>query len=716
RGHLSTAVSVAANANILAEVVRATLGRLASAAPVLVVLDDLQWVDGDTVAALRYVLRCPDRLPLLVTGGFRTGEPATARRLRSLLGLLRRERPAERVELSGLDPASVADLVRGCTGSPPEPSLAEAINEATAGNPFFIGELARLLTEDGRARVVDGELRLEPGVLGVPEGVREVILARCDHLSPSTRRVLTAAAACGREFDLATLESIAELATVDVLAAVEEAVASQLMVERGATPGRFRFVHGLVQEALYQEASGARRMRLHADIAAVLEARPGTAAANPARIAYHLLRGGPEVAERAVVAASRAGTDALRRHAYEEAIRHYAAALEIGGTEPSVRCRLRLELAGSRWRAGDTVTAREDYEAAAAEAVQAGRADLAARAVFGGTAHGATLGRCDPRAVGQLTRVLQALDPHDPFRPRLLARLSAELAGAADPRASELCQQALELASASPDMSTMAYSLNCQSWVNLGNASDRSGFDRADHMIRLAGDVGDRHMELEGRLWRCTYLLRAGRVDEAERDTAVLAERAALLRQPFYLRLPLRLRATLALLKHEFEQAADLAAEAYTIERRVHPEDAEVHAALHGAATASSSGDWSDLGLRLVDLPDPGSPHWTTMRAVELAAHGRVGPAARLLRPLLADDAEALRRGPLTAFSAALIVRACAADDRLGRHLDIDPAYRALLPWRGTHVVAGCAVASLGSVDACLNHLHRGAGPAGQIP
>ncbi len=171
-----------------------------------------------------------------------------------------------------------------------------------------------------------------------------------------------------------------------------------------------------------------------------------------------------------------------------------------------------------------------------------------------------------------------------------MARLGAELAGAADPRAEQLCHEALDLAGDFDDLSTVAYVLNCQNCVNLAATTDQAGLERANRMVAVADEVGDQHMQLEGRLWRCTYLLRAGRLDAAERETTALEELAVALRQLFYLRLPLRLRASLGLVNGRFDESAGLAAQAYTIERRVHPDDAEVHSLLHAAALGYASG------------------------------------------------------------------------------------------------------------------------------
>jgi DNA-binding SARP family transcriptional activator len=692
------------NPAALAERVRRTLAGLTAAGPVLLVLDDLQWVDQTTFSMLRHAMRDP--LPLLVAATFRTGEPGAAQRLTSVVTRLRRECSVRRIDLAGLTPTEVGRLVEVCAGVPAELPLVGAVADATAGNPFFVQELLLLLLERATAVPRGGVLTLDSADLpfSVPDTVRDVIVARHQRLSAPARRVLAAAAVFGREVDLSTLELVPELSRVDVLSALEEVVASHLMVERPDHNGHFAFVHGLVQETLYQEISAARRRRLHLDAATVLEGWQGGPSATASRLAYHLLRGGPDAAERATIAAARAGAEAAVRHAYEEAATEYAAALDVAGTDPAVRCRLTLELAGARWRAGETARARRDYEAAAEEASAAGRTDLAVRAVFGAVGHGPTLGRCDEHAVRHLTAVLGVIGTHDPFMPRLMARLGAELAGESDPRAVGLCDQALDLAKAHDDQSTTAFVLNCRNWAGLNSASNGDGLRRANQILTSAEAVGDQHMLLEGHLWRSTYHLRSGNLAAAETEVTALEQAAVDLRQPFYLRLPFRLRACLALARGEPDEAERFAADAYTVERRVHPDDAEVHALVHAVAVCQASGRWHNLGPRLADAlaAEPDAPHWRAFRGVQLAAIGKVGPAIRMLRPLLAADAGALRSSPLSVFTLLSIARASADNDRLAREIDLGAVHRALLPWHGTHAVAGCGVASLGPVDRFL--------------
>lgn len=692
RGHARAFATEAQSPAALAESLRSTLCRLGAQAPVLLVLDDLHALERHGLSLIRYVLRCPDPLPLLLVGTFRTGEAESQQRLARAVAAGRGVRPVTCLELAGLSETEVADLVCQVAAYPPTTALTASIVDATAGNPLFVRELLQLWTDQGRTVVTAGELAGPgAGADAVPDGVRETILARYRRLSPPTRRVLTVAAVAGREIDLAQLEVVPELSTVDVLAALEEAVGARLMIERSV--GRFCFVHGLVPEALRRELSAARRQRLHIDLATALEARPGTAAPDPARVAYHLLRGGPAAAERAVVAASRAAAAAQHRHAYADAAEYYTAALAVAGTDPVVACRLRLEQAWALWRAGEMGRAREAFAAAAGAARAAGRPDLAAQAVFGAAGHGPSLGFCDQGLADEIATAARDLGPHDPFRPRLLARLGAEVAGAPDPAGAEHCRTALALAQAQDDATTAAYARHCLNWASLGDPDDRDGLARTDEIIETSVLLSDRHMEIEGRLWRCTYLLRAGRIADAAAEAETLASTVTALRQPFFLRLPLRLRTTLAVLRGDDGTAEALAAEAYAMERAAHPRDAETHALLRDVALAHTRGRWPDLGPRLSAMD---GPHWTVVRAVWLAAAGRRGEAAAAAAPVLAGGA--LRHNPLAAFVGTLLAGACATDHRFAARVDVAAVRSLLAPWAGTHAVAGCAVASLGPV------------------
>jgi DNA-binding SARP family transcriptional activator len=137
--HLPEQARSAPHASGQAEAVRSTLCRLARTGPVLLVLEDLHELDRDGIALLRYVLRCPDPLPLLLAGSVRTGDPAASMRFEALLNSWQSVAAVARVELTGLGEGHLADLVRLRAGWPPTEGLLSTIAAATGGNPFFVG-------------------------------------------------------------------------------------------------------------------------------------------------------------------------------------------------------------------------------------------------------------------------------------------------------------------------------------------------------------------------------------------------------------------------------------------------------------------------------------------------------------------------------------------------------------------------------------------------
>ncbi len=168
--------------------------------PVLLVLDDLHWADRPTLQLLRHVLRAQDEAPLLIVGTHREGEAPAE--LTELLADLRRDRLLHGVPLAGLDEPGVAELIAAQAGHEAPSALVRTVHDETDGNPFFVEEVVRHLLESGRWTDT-----LTPGQIGVPEGIREVLLRRLARLSEACRTALAHAAVLGREFDFETLRA-----------------------------------------------------------------------------------------------------------------------------------------------------------------------------------------------------------------------------------------------------------------------------------------------------------------------------------------------------------------------------------------------------------------------------------------------------------------------------------------------------------------------------
>ena len=212
----------------LFEAVAGLLEELGADAPVLLVFDDLHWADQATVALLRHVLESrPDtRLLVLATQRPREGAPdAQAEALQRLS----QGQFVERVALEGLDEADIDRLSHELSGRRLAPELTRAIREETAGNPFFVQEIVRHLSDSDRTASVLSLAQAE-----VPERVREVVDLRLARLSEACVRLLTVAAVIGLEFQLGPLEQVSDLEGEDLAAVLDEALDADVLQETEA--------------------------------------------------------------------------------------------------------------------------------------------------------------------------------------------------------------------------------------------------------------------------------------------------------------------------------------------------------------------------------------------------------------------------------------------------------------------------------------------------
>jgi DNA-binding SARP family transcriptional activator len=295
--------------------VEQSLAGHASKGPVLLVLDDLHWADRATMLLLGYVMRSPVGDRLLVLALFRERETAGSP-LAEGLAALRRECDVERLELAGLEPLEVEELVRADEDTSGAVPHAELIARRTGGNPYFVRELARDVAASGSTHLDF-----------VPAAIRDLVNARVARLGEGTVDALTAAAVLGERFPVLVLEPMLGAAPGDVGDALDAAIAAGFILELGA--GRFSFVHTLDREAIYMRVGPARRAALHrraANAIAEVQGRETWPAA--AEIALHLCSAGDDTSA-AIEAASAAAEDAIDKGAYGLAVLLFTRALVL---------------------------------------------------------------------------------------------------------------------------------------------------------------------------------------------------------------------------------------------------------------------------------------------------------------------------------------------------------------------------------------------------
>jgi class 3 adenylate cyclase len=508
-------------------------------APVLIVLDDLQWADTGSLALMRHVV-ASDRLGhVAVLASFRDDEVSKSPALLDTLATFHRNDLVERVALSGLDDECVVAMLETAAGHKLEGrsvELARAISHETDGNPFYVREVVRHLAESG-AIAQDDEGVWEAtaeALVDLPDSVREVIASRVARLGEDAAHALGVAAVIGRDFDLRVLSGAAGLEAETALDVLERAAAVAIVRENHGAPGSFSFVHALIQHTIYEDLGPTRRAMLHRRVAGAIEALgEAEASARVGELARHWSRTAePGDAGRAVDYARRAGEAALASLAPAEALRHFAAAGELASLMANADEDLVLDIAIGLGRSQHLVgvpESRATLIGAARRALERSDVERLWQAVTGNDrGWAAKAGEIDADMVELEEALLDGLAPEDPRRAHVLAIMVAELTfGSSLERRLEIVAEASDIAQRSGDdllVVTVAnhamYPLLVPSLLEESRARTADAVARAERVgdpvllratlqtrIIDAGRVGDRE-ELE------TCFARAERIAE----------------------------------------------------------------------------------------------------------------------------------------------------------------------------------------------------------
>ena len=324
----------------LFEGVAGVLDELSAETAVLLLIDDLHWSDQGTAAILRYAIDARPEMRVLVVATQRPVEmPATGATAEALRRLSHGPY-VERMPLSGLSDPEIAQLAQDLSGRELAGEVVRGIQAETAGNAFFVVEVVRDLSDSDRTASVLSLAQEE-----VPERVRDVVNLRLARLQEATLRLLTVAAVIGSEFELGLLELISDLDDDDLAAALDEAVAAALLTETAEGDSEsFAFSHALLRRTVLTRFTRTNRRRVHARVAAALEATKGDAAL--LEIAYHLCEALPAAdRERALDYATRAAERATLGLAYAEGVELFSRALAILPPEDDRRKMLSLKRA-----------------------------------------------------------------------------------------------------------------------------------------------------------------------------------------------------------------------------------------------------------------------------------------------------------------------------------------------------------------------------------
>ena len=224
------------------------------------------------------------------------------------------------ISLAPLDRAQVRDMVAELSARHALPrDVVEDVAARTGGVPLFVEEVTRLLLERGEQG---------GGIQAIPPTLQQSLMARLDRLGPA-REVAQIGSVIGRGFSYGLLRDVAGMEDAPLQAALEKLAEADIVLVQGLPPeSDYRFKHALIQDAAYENLLKSRRQVLHRRVAEILRDRfADTAAAEPEVLAYHFTQAG--MTDAAIEWWGKAGDQALRRSAFQEAIAHLGKAIEM---------------------------------------------------------------------------------------------------------------------------------------------------------------------------------------------------------------------------------------------------------------------------------------------------------------------------------------------------------------------------------------------------
>jgi DNA-binding SARP family transcriptional activator/tetratricopeptide (TPR) repeat protein len=334
---LPTSDETLAGTRLLEAVAR--LGQaLARRAPVIFFIDDVQWADTASLDVLHYCSRSwtENQTPILLLLTIRSEALVAIPRLGQWLSGLGRDVSLTQLTLGAITADETEELVKALIRDRDRRStfaaFARWLFAETSGQPFYISEMIKTLIEQEMLQprldkngvwTVDWQTETQPAALLpglIPPGVRELILTRLRRLTLNAMALLTAAAVIGQDCSFEQLCQVAGVSAGEGLPALEELLATRLLLETDDLTRPYTFAHDKIRDVVYTEAGAARRRLYHHQVLTILEA----GAAPPADLAHHALAA--RLTEPAFRYSLAAGDAAIDLFAVRDAIAYYEQA------------------------------------------------------------------------------------------------------------------------------------------------------------------------------------------------------------------------------------------------------------------------------------------------------------------------------------------------------------------------------------------------------
>lgn len=317
--------------NRLFEAVSQFITNISKEAPLMVVLDDLQWTDQSSLLLLHYLARSVDRDSLVLLGLYRDTDVDQKHPLPSILTDLNRERLLRSISLKRLSLDEVSEMIRQILEQDDVPGeFCRRVFQKTGGNPFFVEEVVKSLKEEGVIYPEENKWKIkEISKIDFPETVKSVLKARIGRLDEECQNTLTMASFVGNDFTLDALRGVTGVEEDRLLETMEKILESGLVKEKVIRgEDMYSFTDAVIRNVVHEEVSHVRHKKLHGVLGRALEkVYANKIDEHFSELALHFLESGEE--EKALDYFLKAGERAQKLYAHNEAFSYFQHAFEL---------------------------------------------------------------------------------------------------------------------------------------------------------------------------------------------------------------------------------------------------------------------------------------------------------------------------------------------------------------------------------------------------
>ncbi len=718
-----------------------TLRALALRHPLLLMLDDLHWVDQSTAALLGHLTMRLKHSPILILGSYRP-EDLTPRRsvggqdvphrhpLSDVLSESLRQFGQNRIDLDHSDPGEELDFVNALLDAEINTfgtGFRERLAQLTEGQPLFVVELLRDMKE--RGDIIQGEdgRWKESGTMSwehFPARVEGVIEKRMDRLRDDLRDLLTVGSVQGETF---TAEVIARVKQEDSLDITRRLSANldrrhRLIQEQGVKHtsterlSQYRFRHQLFQKYLYGRLTNAERIYLHEAVGHALEAVYESEAGNEeipaAQLARHF-----QAAHQGLKASRYlllAGQNATRIIAHEEAAAYYERALVLLDNEVQkaeivyLFFDVSIALAGAYWHGGRVAEAIAAFKKSIGIARTIEDPNVFAKAVLAYEEPRWRLNLEAERSQGYMREALARLpDEESSLRVRLLVNLARTLLTAGEREGlSTTVNQALQLARQFNDPVALCDALRISAQIDRRPETISARIQAVQEMTTIAKSIGDQERLADALDLYIYDQLELGNIAEVDKTIAVQKKVAEEIKQPFQLHVAAVFQTMRAIMRGEFGEAERLAHDAAELSQQIGLAELDGIFGIHMFTIRWEQGRLHEIApiVKQLIANNPSSASWRPGLALIYRTLGHREACQDIFEDLASDEFAFLPHDSLWVATLAYLTEVCAYLEDCERAAIL---YKLLLPYEGRTVVVGGATACYGAAARYLGMLAR---------